>query len=84
MCIIVREWQIGLNEERSQQRISSVWGRLAELRLYDENSKFLQDVSKTYAKANGKWVYLYRAIDEYGETVDFLLRTKRDRTPIWD
>ncbi len=31
MCIIVREWQIGLNEERSQQRISSQWDDIARL-----------------------------------------------------
>ena len=27
---------------------------------------------------NGRWLYLYRAIDKYGDTVDFFLSEKRD------
>jgi putative transposase len=35
-------------------------------------------MDETYIKVNGKWVYLYRAIDSCGDTIEFLLRKRRD------
>jgi IS6 family transposase len=35
-------------------------------------------VDETYVKVKGKWVYLYRAIDKYGRTVDFYLSLRRN------
>ena len=36
-------------------------------------------IDETYVKVKGKWKYLYRAVDSQGNTIDFLLRAKRDK-----
>ncbi len=36
-------------------------------------------LDETYIKVKGQWKYLYRAADKEGDTVDYLLTTKRDR-----
>jgi transposase, IS6 family len=35
-------------------------------------------VDETYVKVAGQWVYLYRAIDQYGQVIDMLVSEKRD------
>jgi IS6 family transposase len=35
-------------------------------------------VDETYVKVKGRWMYLYRAVDSLGQTIDFLLSAKRD------
>ena len=35
-------------------------------------------MDETYIKVRGTWVYLYRAVDKQGFTVDFYLSRKRD------
>jgi transposase-like protein len=35
-------------------------------------------VDETYIKVRGQWVYVYRAMDKAGRTVDFLLSRRRD------
>lgn len=35
-------------------------------------------MDETYIKVKGQWVYLYRAVDKDGNTVDFMLSEKRD------
>jgi transposase, IS6 family len=35
-------------------------------------------VDETYIRVKGEWVYLYRAVDSAGQTIDFLLSPKRD------
>jgi len=34
---------------------------------------------ETYIKVKGNWMYLYRAVDKAGQTVDFYLSETRDR-----
>jgi len=36
-------------------------------------------MDKSYIKVKGSWKYLYRAVDKTGNTIDFLLRAKRDK-----
>lgn len=37
-------------------------------------------VDETYVKVAGRWTYLYRAIDQYGQVIDIWLSRKRDLT----
>lgn len=35
-------------------------------------------MDETYIKIKSKWYYLYRAVDKFGKTIDFLLTKNRD------
>jgi transposase-like protein len=35
-------------------------------------------VAETYVKVAGRWIYLYRAVDQFGQVVDVLVSPKRD------
>jgi putative transposase len=35
-------------------------------------------MDETYVKVKGQWVYLYRAVDKFGNTVDFMLSEQGD------
>ncbi|WP_375373085.1 IS6 family transposase [Roseomonas sp. KE2513] len=35
-------------------------------------------VDETCVRVKGRWMYLYRAVDSRGQTIDFLLSVKRD------
>ncbi|RLK07293.1 DDE superfamily endonuclease [Ruegeria conchae] len=36
-------------------------------------------MDETYVKVKGEWVYLYRAIDKFGKTLDFMLSKRRNK-----
>jgi len=36
-------------------------------------------MDETYIKVKGKWMYLYRAVDKHGKTLDFMLSKRRDK-----
>ena len=35
-------------------------------------------MDETYVKVKGQWVYLYRAVDKFGATIDFMVSEHRD------
>jgi putative transposase len=35
-------------------------------------------MDETYVKVKGQWVYGYRAVDKFGDTLDFMLSEQRD------
>ncbi|NIB40335.1 IS6 family transposase [Pseudomaricurvus alkylphenolicus] len=52
---------------------------LAEFRKRKRNPGTRWRMDETYLKVKGEWKYYYRAVDRDGETVDFLLTSKRDK-----
>jgi len=38
-------------------------------------------IDETYVKVRGRWVYLYRAIDQFGQVIDVMVSEKRDLAP---
>jgi len=58
------------------QRYAPELERRLRRRLKPTNDSWRAD--ETYIRVKGKWVYLYRAVDSSGATIDFLLSAKRD------
>src|SRR6476646_1686242 len=58
------------------QRYAPELDRRLRKRLKATNDSWRVD--ETYIRVKGKWVYLCRAVDSTGATVDFLLSAKRD------
>jgi transposase-like protein len=58
------------------QRYAPELERRLRSRLRPTNDSWRVD--ETYIRVKGKWVYLYRAVDSTGASIDFLLSAKRD------
>ena len=41
----------------------------------------VEEMDRPYVKVHGKWLYLYRALDSSGNTLNFLLYATRSRRP---
>ena len=48
------------------------------LRPYLRLSNGSWRVDEAYVRVKGRWMYLYRAVDSRGQTIDFLISAKRD------
>ena len=48
------------------------------LRLHRRPTNDSWRVDETYVRVKGRWIYLYRAVDSTGATLDFLLSEQRD------
>ena len=49
-----------------------------EARKRKRQTAFSWRMDETYQKVKGRWVYLYRAVDKFGKTLDFMLSERRD------
>jgi IS6 family transposase len=73
---IGRAWALGGSRHRLALRYAPELDRRLRKRLKATNDSWRVD--ETYVRVKGKWVYLYRAVDSTGATIDFLLSAKRD------
>ena len=53
-----------------------------KIRRHLRSTNYSWKVDETYIKVKGKWKYFYRAVDSNGETIDFMLSAKRNRTAV--
>src|ERR1700674_5144589 len=70
-CIYTARW---IRLARASTSFRSELERRLRSRLNSTNDSWRVD--ETYIRVKGKWVYLYRAVDSTGATIDFLLSAK--------
>ncbi len=60
------------------QRFTSEFVEAARPRRHIPGDRWFVD--EPYVKVNGRWTYLYRAVDQYGQVIDVWLSARRDLT----
>jgi transposase-like protein len=58
------------------QRFTSLLADAARFSRHAPGDRWFVD--ETYVKVNGKWRYVYRAIDQHGQVIDVLVSARRD------
>ncbi len=58
------------------QRFTSEFVEAARPRRHVPGDRWFVD--ETYVKVSGRWTYLYRAVDQYGQVIDVWLSVRRD------
>ncbi len=61
---------------RRVQRYAPIFEKKCRVRLRPTNDPWRLD--ETYIKVKGVWMYLYRAVDSAGDTVEFMLSPRRN------
>ncbi|NVO57934.1 IS6 family transposase [Rhodobacteraceae bacterium B1Z28] len=77
---IMAERGVDLDHATLNRWVSRYAGLVADAARYRKrptNRSWRMD--ETYVKVKGEWVYLYRAIDKNGKTLDFMLPKRRNK-----
>ena len=77
---IMAERGVDLHHATLKRWVSRFAGLIAETARYRKRPADRSwRMDETYVKVKGDWVYLYRAIDKHGKTLDFMLSERRNK-----
>lgn len=77
---IMAERGVDLDHATLNRWVSRYAGLIAETARYRKRPADRSwRMDETYVKVKGIWVYLYRAIDKHGKTLDFMLSKRRNK-----
>ncbi len=77
---IMAERGVDLDHATLNRWVSRYAGLIAEAARYKKRPADRSwRMDETYVKVKGEWVYLYRAIDKHGKTLDFMLSERRNK-----
>ncbi|WP_300074695.1 IS6 family transposase [uncultured Ruegeria sp.] len=78
---IMAECGVDLDHATLDRWVSRYAGLISEAARYRKRPTDRSwRMDETYVKVKGEWVYLYRAIDKHGKTLDFMLSERRNKT----